>query len=105
MEACELTGMSWRCGWSTPVAAGWRSRVAVVCGSHFTGGVDGGLAGSGHVAVRRREQAAVLVAGHGKVTAEFFHSGESRTLPCARRPQAAALVAALADPGRGGTRW
>ena len=50
---------------------------------------------------RQREQAAVLVAGHGKITAEFFDSGESRTLPWARRPQAAALVAALADPGRG----
>ena len=50
---------------------------------------------------RQREQAAVLVAGHGKITAEFFDSGESRTLPWARRPQAAVLVAALADPGRG----
>ncbi len=47
--------------------------------------------------VRQREQAAVLVTGHGKITAEFFDSGESRTLPWARRPQAAAL----ADPGRG----
>jgi DNA invertase Pin-like site-specific DNA recombinase len=50
---------------------------------------------------RQREQAAVLVAGHGKIVAEFFDSGESRTLPWARRPQAAALVAALADPDRG----
>ena len=50
---------------------------------------------------RQREQAAVLVAGHGLVVAEFFDSGESRTLPWARRPQAAALVAALADPDRG----
>ena len=51
--------------------------------------------------VRQREQASVLVAGHGTVVAEFFDSGESRTLPWARRPQAAALVAALADPDRG----
>jgi site-specific DNA recombinase len=50
---------------------------------------------------RQREQAAVLVAGHGKVVAEFFDSGQSRTLPWPRRPQAAALVAALADPERG----
>ena len=50
---------------------------------------------------RQREQAAVLVAGHGKVVAEFFDSGESRMLPWPRLPQAAALVAALADPGRG----
>jgi hypothetical protein len=33
--------------------------------------------------------------------AEYFDAGESRTLPWTRRPQAAALVAALADPGRG----
>jgi len=50
---------------------------------------------------RQRDQAGVLVAGHGKIVAEFFDSGHSRTLPWARRPQAAALVAALADPDRG----
>ena len=50
---------------------------------------------------RRREQAGVLVAGHGTIVAEFFDSGASRTLPWTRRPQAAALVAALADPDRG----
>ncbi len=50
---------------------------------------------------RQREQARVLVAGHGKIVAEFFDSGHSRTLPWARRPQSAALVAALADPDRG----
>jgi hypothetical protein len=50
---------------------------------------------------RQREQAGVLVAGHGTIVAEFFDSGHSRTLPWARRPQAAALVAALADPDRG----
>jgi site-specific DNA recombinase len=49
---------------------------------------------------RQREQAAALAAGHGRIVAEFFDSGESRTLPWARRPQAAALVAALADPDR-----
>jgi site-specific DNA recombinase len=50
---------------------------------------------------RQREQAGVLVAGHGRIVAEFFDSGHSRTLPWARRPQAASLVAALADPDRG----
>jgi hypothetical protein len=50
---------------------------------------------------RQRELAAALVAGHGAVVAEFFDAGESRTLAWARRPQAAALVAALADPDRG----
>jgi len=50
---------------------------------------------------RQRDQAGVLVAGHGTIVAEFFDSGQSRALPWARRPQAAALVAALADPDRG----
>jgi site-specific DNA recombinase len=50
---------------------------------------------------RQREQAAALVSGHGRIVAEFFDAGESRTLAWARRPQATALVAALADPDRG----
>jgi site-specific DNA recombinase len=50
---------------------------------------------------RQQEQAGALVAGHGTIVAQFFDSGHSRTLPWPRRPQAAALVAALADPDRG----
>ena len=50
---------------------------------------------------RQLQQAAMLVAGHGVIVAEFFDVGESRTLAWARRPQAAALVAQLADPDRG----
>jgi hypothetical protein len=50
---------------------------------------------------RQREQAAALVAGRGRIVAEFFDIGQSRALAWARRPQAAALVAALADPDRG----
>ena len=50
---------------------------------------------------RQREQAGMLTAGYGTIVAEFFDSGQSRTLPWTRRPQAAALVAALADPDRG----
>ena len=50
---------------------------------------------------RQRAQADALVRGHGRVVAEFFDAGESRTVAWARRPQAAALVAALADPDRG----
>ena len=50
---------------------------------------------------RQRDQAATLVAGHGQIVAEFFDVGQSRALAWARRPQAAALVAALADPDRG----
>src|SRR6266542_491136 len=47
---------------------------------------------------RQRDQAAALVAGFGWIVAEFFDVGWSRVLPWARRPQAAALLAALADP-------
>jgi site-specific DNA recombinase len=50
---------------------------------------------------RQQEQATALVAGHGTIVAEFFDAGQSQTLPWARRPQGAALVAALADPDRG----
>ena len=50
---------------------------------------------------RQRDQARTLVAGHGQIVAEFFDIGQSRTLAWARRPQAAALVAELADPERG----
>ena len=50
---------------------------------------------------RQQAQAAALVAGHGRIVASFFDIGQSRTLAWARRPQAAALVTALADPDRG----
>lgn len=50
---------------------------------------------------RQRDQAGMLVAGHGQIVAEYFDAGQSRVLPWARRPQAAALLAALADPDRG----
>jgi len=50
---------------------------------------------------RQRAQAGALVAGHGRIVASFFDIGQSRTLAWARRPQAAVLAAALADPDRG----
>ena len=50
---------------------------------------------------RQREQAEALVRGHGQIVAEFFDEGQSRTVAWGRRPQAAALVAQLADPCRG----
>jgi DNA invertase Pin-like site-specific DNA recombinase len=50
---------------------------------------------------RQREQAEALVRGRGVVVAEFFDEGQSRTVAWGRRPQAAALVAQLADPCRG----
>jgi DNA invertase Pin-like site-specific DNA recombinase len=49
---------------------------------------------------RQRDQATALVAGYGRIVAEYFDAGQSRVLPWARRPQAAALVAAMADPDR-----
>jgi site-specific DNA recombinase len=49
---------------------------------------------------RQLQQAIMLTAGRGVIVAEFFDAGESRVLPWARRPQAAALVAQLADPDR-----
>ena len=51
--------------------------------------------------VRQREQAGALVRGHGSIVAEFFDVGQSRSVAWARRPQAAVLVAQLADPGPG----
>jgi len=50
---------------------------------------------------RQREQAGVLVAGYGTIVAEFFDCGAQPHAAGARRPQAAALVAQLADPDRG----
>jgi site-specific DNA recombinase len=47
---------------------------------------------------RQWDQACALVAGFGQIVAVFFDVGQSRVLPWARRPQAAALLAALADP-------
>jgi len=49
---------------------------------------------------RQLAQAVMLVAGHGVIVAECFDTGQSRVLAWSRRPQAAALLAALADPGR-----
>ena len=50
---------------------------------------------------RQREQAGALARGHGQILAEFFDAGQSRTVAWGRRPEAARLVALLADPGRG----
>ena len=50
---------------------------------------------------RQREQAGALVRGHGVIVAEFFDAGQSRTVAWGRCPEAGALVALLADPGRG----
>jgi site-specific DNA recombinase len=42
-----------------------------------------------------------VIAGRGRIVAEFFDVGTSRSLPWARRPQAANLLAAGQDPDRG----
>ena len=50
---------------------------------------------------RQREQAGALVRGHGQVVVEFFDEGQSRSVAWGRRPEAARLLAQLADPDRG----
>ena len=50
---------------------------------------------------RQREQAQALIIGRGVIVAEFFDAGQSRAAAWARASAAAALVAQLADPGRG----
>ncbi|MCP9952712.1 recombinase family protein [Actinomadura madurae] len=50
---------------------------------------------------RQRDQAVALVGGHGRMVAEYVDVGHSRVLPWARRPEAAALLVAMADPERG----
>lgn len=68
----------------------------------FTGGVSTeGWQDPVTSRARQREQAGALVRGHGVVVAEFFDVGQSRMVAWGRRPEAAALVAQLADPGRG----
>jgi hypothetical protein len=50
---------------------------------------------------RQLGQAEALVRGHGRIVAKFSDVGQSRTVAWGRRPQAAAIIAALADPDRG----
>ena len=50
---------------------------------------------------RQLGQAGALVRGRGRIVAEFFDIGESRAVAWALRPQAAALLAELANPDRG----
>ena len=94
--------MRWRRGRSAPGAAGQPVMAAAGCGSRFTGGVSTEDHQDPVTSLaRQRDQAAALVAGHGQIVAEFCDVGYSRALAWARRPQATALVAALADPDRG----
>jgi site-specific DNA recombinase len=48
----------------------------------------------------QRDFARELIAGRGTIVSEFFDVGCSRRLAWSDRPQAAALLAALGDPGR-----
>jgi site-specific DNA recombinase len=50
---------------------------------------------------RQLGQAEALIRGHGRIVARFSDVGESRTVAWGRRPQAAEVIAALADQGRG----
>ncbi|MGD3107390.1 recombinase family protein [Streptomyces sp. YGL11-2] len=45
-------------------------------------------------------RAQALTSGYGRITTEYFDIGRSRSTPWPRRPEAAALLAALADPAR-----
>ncbi|WBB80269.1 hypothetical protein O7606_02505 [Micromonospora sp. WMMD882] len=49
----------------------------------------------------QRDFAEDVIDGRDVIVAEFFDVGESRQVPWPRRPQAARLLATLADPGRG----
>jgi len=49
----------------------------------------------------QRTVAEELVADHGVIVADYFDVGCSRRVPWARRPRGRALLAAVADPGRG----
>jgi DNA invertase Pin-like site-specific DNA recombinase len=49
----------------------------------------------------QRDFAAELVAEHGRIVVEFFDEGVSRRVAWPGRAQAARLLAAIADPGRG----
>ena len=102
--ARERAGTSLRCGRSVPVGAGRARRVAGLRFAFYGRVSTEDWQDLVTSRARQREQAGVLVAGHGTIVAEFFDAGQSRTLSWARRPHAAALVAALADPDRGGTR-
>lgn len=49
----------------------------------------------------QRDVAAELVAGRGRIVAEYFDDGVSRRVAWPDRPRAARLLTAIADPGRG----
>ncbi len=63
---------------------------AEASGQRRTSGRAGAAAGAGRGAGP----------GHGHIVAELFDEGESRSVAWGRRPQAAALVALLADACR-----
>jgi hypothetical protein len=93
--------MGWLSGRSAPAVGRPPGRPEASCGLRSTGGSTEDHQDPVTSRARQREQAAALVAGQGRIVAEFFDIGQSRTLAWPRRPQAAALIAALADPDRG----
>ena len=48
----------------------------------------------------QRDSASELIGDHGHIVGEFFDIGYSRRIPWQLRPQAGALLAAVADPDR-----
>jgi DNA invertase Pin-like site-specific DNA recombinase len=49
----------------------------------------------------QRDSAHEVIAGRGRIVTEYFDVGYSRTVPWTERPEAARLLAATVDPGRG----
>jgi DNA invertase Pin-like site-specific DNA recombinase len=95
-------GRDWRSGPGVPGGARRRGQCGAACGSPFYGRVSTeDWQDPVTSQARQLAQAAALTAGYGRITGEYFDAGQSRVLPWARRPQAAALVAAMANPGRG----
>ncbi|MGC9669902.1 recombinase family protein [Planosporangium sp. 12N6] len=50
---------------------------------------------------QRRRASALIEPRGGRIVAEYFDIGQSRSLPWQRRPRVSALLEALADPNRG----
>jgi hypothetical protein len=92
--AATFRAQAWPVG-RFPAGSGW---VAVcVLRADFDGRVSGPVSSRAW----QVEAAGRVIAGRGQIVAEFFDVATSRSLPWARRAQAAALLSAAAGPGRG----
>jgi site-specific DNA recombinase len=100
--AGRLTGTPWPCGAEGTRRRGFAEPARGVLRFAFYGRVSTeDYQDPVTSQARQLGQAAALTAGYGRIVAWYFDVGQSRVLPWARRPQAAALLAAMADPDRG----